>query len=407
MSGLDGIWAKSRRPGEAAGELLTVHLAATLSAAAQVQDRVGQLDAVPRRFWAWACLAALLHDAGKIPDGFQEMVGNGNGPARPWGERHEVLSLGFVARVLAGLPRDEQRWVALGVLTHHRPFTGASGRGVLGWYPEDSAGPFSERFGHIDHDAATGLLSWLAVTAATSRLTLAQPGGASPAELGPAAHALLGELRERWQTPVGRGDGRTAVLLQGAVTLADHLSSAGACLHVSQPVGTGHAAALAARLTLHDHQRRAAEVDGHLLLRAPTGTGKTEAAQLWAARQVESLRELHGGQPRIFYTLPYLASINAMTDRLGTGLGDPDLVGVAHSRAALYHLSRSLCDDDPTTQLPGRAEADAAHRAGAAAKAVSRAAATRLFRELVRVGTPYQLLRGALAGPGHIPGYRA
>jgi CRISPR-associated endonuclease/helicase Cas3 len=41
------------------------------------------------------------------------------------------------------------------------------------------------------------------------------------------------------------------------------------------------------------------------------------------------------------------------------------------------------------------------NRVSAAHKAVSRTAATRLFRELVRVGTPYQLLRGALAGPAY------
>src|SRR5262249_30559872 len=99
------------------------------------------------------------------------------------------------------------------------------------------------------------------------------------------------------------------------------------------------------------------------------------------------IQTAQGGQPRVFYTLPYLASINAMTERLATRLGN-DSVGVTHSRAASYHLSRSVCPDADTT-------------AKAASKAVSRAAATRLFRETVRVGTPYQLLRGALAGPAH------
>jgi CRISPR-associated helicase Cas3/CRISPR-associated endonuclease Cas3-HD len=404
MTGLQSIWAKSPRPADAAGEPLTAHLAATLSAAGRVQDRVGELPAVPQRFWAWVSLAALLHDAGKVADGFQVMVGNGPGQARPWGERHEVLSLGFVAGLLAGLPEDEQRWVALGVLTHHRPLTGVSGRGLLGLYSEADSGPFTGRFGRINQDAARGLMSWLAATASGAGLLPGQAHRMSPAELGPAAHALLGDLREVWRAPVSRGQGRTAVLLQGAVTLADHLSSASASagLHSTQPVGASHAASLAARLSLHEHQQSAANVDGHLLLRAPTGTGKTEAAQLWAARQVESMRELRGGQPRIFYTLPYLASINAMTARLGADLGDPDLVGVAHSRAALYHLDRSLRDDDSPVFSPlGTAGKAAAGRAGEAAKAVSRAAATRLFRELVRVGTPYQLLRGALAGAGH------
>jgi len=403
MSGLEDFWAKSPRPGETAGEQLTTHLAATLSAAIRVEGRVGELSAVPQRFWSWVCLAALLHDTGKIPDGFQEMVGNGPAPARLWGERHEVLSLGFAATLLADLPAEERRWVALGVLTHHRPLTSASGRGLLGCYPERDAGAFTSRFGHVDQDAAGELMCWLASTAAQSGLVPVPPDGVS-AEVGPAAHALLRELSMAWRDLVSPEEGRTAVLLQGAVTLADHLSSAGAeaGLHATQPVDGSYAASLAARFRLHEHQRRAAEVDGHLLLRAPTGTGKTEAAQLWAARQVQSMRELRGGQPRIFYTLPYLASINAMTARLGTDLGDPDLVGVVHSRAALYHLDRSLCDESPAAvPPPDRAGKATADRAGAAAKAVSRAAATRLFREMIRVGTPYQLLRGALAGPGH------
>jgi CRISPR-associated endonuclease/helicase Cas3 len=144
------------------------------------------------------------------------------------------------------------------------------------------------------------------------------------------------------------------------------------------------------------HQTRCGAIDGHLLLRAPTGSGKTEAALLWAQAQLQSLHRSTGGSPRLFYTLPYLASINAMTNRLRTELGTPD-IGVAHSRAASYHLDRALRDDC----VPQLEETDEEHRAAAAHKAVSRAAATRLFRELVRVGTPYQLLRGALAGPAH------
>lgn len=403
MNGLDHVWAKSPVPGAAAGEHLTAHLAATLTAATMIQDRVGRMDGAPGQFWTWVRLAALLHDTGKIPDGFQQMVGNGPGRPRPWGERHEALSLGFVAALLDGMAPSERQWVALGVLTHHRPLTAASGRGVLGWYPEDDAAQFTRRFGPIRPDAARDLLSWLAAAARDAGLPHTCCGPLSAAELGAAAHTLLGELRDRWEIPVSRTDGTIAVLVQGAVTLADHLSSAGAAdqWHLRQPMGAAYAAALTGRLRLHDHQRRAAEVDGHMLLRAPTGTGKTEAAQLWAARQAESIRQRTGGQPRVFYTLPYLASINAMAERLGADLGDRDLVGVAHSRAALYHLSRSLRDDEPTAPPPGQQGEHPAGQPARAVKAVSRAAATRMFRELVRVGTPYQLLRGALAGPVH------
>lgn len=400
MSGLSVLWAKSPRRGATAGEELTAHLAATFSAATLIQTRIGNLEAVPQRFWAWVHLAALLHDTGKIADGFQAMVGNGPGPARPWGERHEVLSLGFTSALMAGLPADDRAWVALGVLTHHRPLTSGSGRGLFASYPESDTTEFVGRFGNVDQHAAGELMQWLAATAASHGLAPAPPTGIPAAEIGPAAHALLADLRSIWRDVVSPAQGRAAVLLQGAVTLADHLSSAGAngSLQMTQPIGRAYATSLAARLRLHEHQRQAGDVDGHLLLRAPTGTGKTEAAQLWAARQVESIREQRHSQPRIFYTLPYLASINAMADRLMTDLDNPDVVGVAHSRAALFHLNRSLSDDPPAGDPHYRRTGT---QVGQAAKAVSRAAATRLFRELIRVGTPYQLLRGALAGPGH------
>ncbi|MGH7750915.1 MAG: CRISPR-associated endonuclease Cas3'', partial [Candidatus Dormibacteria bacterium] len=92
----DQLWAKSPPHGHTTGELLTAHLTAALTAMDELRRRVGRLATVPARFWTWARLAVLLHDAGKVADGFQTMVGNGAQPPGPWGERHEVYSLGFV-----------------------------------------------------------------------------------------------------------------------------------------------------------------------------------------------------------------------------------------------------------------------------------------------------------------------
>ncbi|MFB7900147.1 CRISPR-associated endonuclease Cas3'', partial [Streptomyces xiamenensis] len=90
------IRAKSPQRGRRA-ELLTSHLLDTLLANGAVERRVGRVAVVGpvlgALFWPAAALAGLAHDAGKIPDGFQDMAYE---RTRRWGERHEVLSLGFL-----------------------------------------------------------------------------------------------------------------------------------------------------------------------------------------------------------------------------------------------------------------------------------------------------------------------
>lgn len=388
MSALDRVWAKSRaRPGDARGELLTAHLAAARDAGEALRRRVGRISCLPDGFWDWVELALLLHDAGKAPDGFQQMVGN-PGPQVLWRQRHEVYSLGFAAHLLAGLPAPDRDWIMLGIATHHRSLSGAEGQ-HLRWFlhgPYATPGRLASAIGPVDPDAIRDLYLWLA-----TRTGL--PAGPVPDadDLGSAAHDALSALVGQWAElyEPDRARDLTGVLLQGAVTLADHAASAHHQFLLRQPLAGGYHGM--AGKTLYPHQERAAAVIGHLLLRAPTGQGKTEAALLWAARQVIALQELTGGIPRVFYTLPYLASINAMTGRLRKDLdpGNEDLVGVAHSKAASYYLKAALTGDAATDET------------AAAQNAVSRREATRLFREPVRIGTPYQLLRGALAGPAH------
>jgi CRISPR-associated protein Cst2 len=59
------------------------------------------------RFWEWVACSALLHDAGKIADGFQRQLRPGG---QPWGERHEVLSLAYAdLRVRPPVPGGDRR----------------------------------------------------------------------------------------------------------------------------------------------------------------------------------------------------------------------------------------------------------------------------------------------------------
>ncbi|ROQ65316.1 CRISPR-associated Cas3 family helicase [Streptomyces sp. CEV 2-1] len=383
------------------GELLTSHLENTLHAAQHIQARVGRIPGLPDAFWTWVALAALLHDAGKLPYGFQRMIGNT--PERPhvWGERHEVLSLGFIGHLLGGLPISERRWIATAVAGHHRAFTGTSDARRLPLftqYGSDSPEEFATRFHPASPEHLHRLITWLHNTAQAHDLPVDTTiPAANLGELTKHAHQLFEELMDHWSHPLDfeetESTGLLAVLLLGAVTMADHLSSAHAPLHQQHPLTRNYHARLAQRLAAMGHalrpqQQAAGDTHGHMLLRSWTASGKTEASLLWARTQINDLAASTGGIPRVFYILPYLASINAMTDRLGSELQTPHGIGVAHSKAASYHLARSLdsCGQD---------------RADAAGKAHSRAAATKNFLELLRVGTPYQLLRGALAGPAH------
>lgn len=383
---LERLWAKSPKRGEPEGERLTTHLAKAEAASRVVERRIGPLAVVrdPRRFWRWARLAALLHDAGKAAGGFQVMVRN---PAfaddgalgSTWGQRHEVLSLGFVALVCAGLDQDDLLWIATGVVTHHRPLFGeplGDGRhDIDACYGTDTAAScrnaFSRQVTLAHHDA---LVRWLA-----EKMGRAVP--AAPAEpLHARTARLLGAVLGRWRM-VPPADGLTAVLLQGAVTMADHLSSAHSWLDPEMPLPPGYLRRRKHRspgFQARAHQERAAQASGHVVVVAPTGSGKTEAALAWAGEQADRLP----GQPRVFYVLPYLASIDAMHARLREDLAT-EAVGLSHSKAAQSILAASLGAED------------------AARKARARRAATRLFRERIRVGTPYQLLRGALVGPAH------
>lgn len=403
---LNELLAKSAK-GNTSAELLTTHLKATLRSAYGVEQRIGRIDAVltelSPKFWQAVSLACLTHDGGKVSDGFQGML---SGLVRGWGERHEVLSLGFLPYLLDDA--DLLKWVATGVATHHRPLTGPQGNDLKTLYGGNSLDELTRKFSPIVSGAVPSLGEWLYTTAVSAGLPVrTAPGELSTPALLNNTLQVFEDFLTCWEDDVTRQEGLSAVLLQGAVTLADHLSSAHSPLAASQPLDASFPALLEQHLAdkgsrLRPHQHDAGQITGHLLLRAPTGSGKTEAVLLWATRQVADVTSHVGGVPRVFYMLPYLSSINAMTDRLTGVLQDEQAVGVAHSRAGSYHLGRAIApqDGECSNQDDGPAQRGS-DRVEAASKAVSRAAATQLFHETLRVGTPYQVLRAALAGPAY------
>jgi CRISPR-associated endonuclease/helicase Cas3 len=311
-------------------------------------------------------LAAALHDIGKVAPGFQRVL---KGEQQNWnGWRHEVLSAGFASALRIVVPEE----VIFAVLFHHKEIPGDTKNGICFFNNVPDGWPRMLREWRESEPLARAF--WSEVCARIRRIELSEAAEVSGITLRP-EWLMDSPTKGQCQRidPEKRFD---ASLLRGLLISADHLASG----HRRLP------AMVATREFQMNHLRRpfqekAGATSGNAILRAPTGSGKTEAALLWAgANQIEN--------GRLFYVLPFTAAINAMHIRLVDGFpGKKDSVGVLHGRAS-HHLYSQMLQDYPADRL----------RAQHAAKARAR-----LAHEMyhpIRVCTPHQLLRHSLHGRG-------
>lgn len=394
---LSSMWAKSPRAGATQGEGLIGHtsvVVARLSALYALFPRLAERIGEPR-LWHRAFWACVLHDLGKIATGFQAQL---RPEGRSWGRRHEVLSLAFLEWGFPEDSRNDRAWVAAGIASHHRDL-----RNIMTLYPAPDD-PEDAPVASLVKEVSDPIIEALAVWMMVDPLSWAQRSSLPGIEVMPSPperpvedfrrhavariHRALKSYRQLVrrleEQPASSPENLSALALRGLVLLADHTASA----HVtptSSPLKkvqeTVERLDLGPFENLYTHQREAAICTGHALLVAPTGSGKTEAALLWTARQ----QERGGATGRIFYLLPYQASLNAMHTRLSRHF--PGTVALQHSRA-LHALYRSLLEKGYT---PEKAE-------GVARREQSLA---RLHYHPIRVLTPYQLLRGAFKLRGY------
>ncbi|MFF7098066.1 CRISPR-associated helicase Cas3' [Streptomyces rubradiris] len=401
--GLSDVRAKSRPRHDP--ERLTTHSRVVHDAVGQIEERIAQagLVATDPFFWPRVRRAALLHDTGKIAEGCQQQLEEGG---RPWGERHEVFSLAYVdlLAAAAGWSDADRLMIATLVASHHRALHAASslgGKAALSrlynahtrWEEAFTLTPGpSGSLVQVPRGLHREFVAWL------SGFLALDPPPPSPGEptLAERARGLLTEVLTAWQQPVKPDQGLLAVLAQGALTLADHAGSAHQQLQTHMPLQPDYLSRLP--YPPHAHQRQMGETTGHAVLIAPTGSGKTEGGLAWAAAQLPTMP----GRPRLVWTLPYRASLNAIrrrfTDTLVPAPGEakPD-IGLLHGTVAQTILSEAVNDDTGCSHSTASPESVRAQ----AGKARARANAMRLFAQRVRVATPHQLLIGAVAGPAY------
>lgn len=283
-----------------------------------------------------------FHDFGKAATGFQAMLES----EKSWGYRHEILSSSFAGFLDYESPFKEG--IALGIVTHHKDLSYLKSNYNFGGGVSVALERYKGMFKEIEpnfeylvemmHRLPELSEQYLGYQLAHHKIPK------SPDELldfnayKSAIKLYLNGIDEEDDRKIWHG--KYGLFLKGLVTACDHLAS-------SSKVEIFNAVRDMKEVynfpSYRSSQIKASETKGNAFLVAPTGSGKTEAALFWAsANQNENFSK------RIFYVLPYTASINAMYDRFIKlkGFGE-EKVGIQHSKAS-YFLYKHFAEREYT-----------------------------------------------------------
>lgn len=280
-------------------------------------------------FWEVLRQCIIFHDLGKAHVEFQKLLKN---QLNQWrNQRHELFSIPFID----ALTEEDQEIVNLirfVVLGHHKDYETL--RNAIGYYESDSFGglvgvdeieDFSTAFyRHVDVSSALQILEKFEI----------------------AIGEVIPESVSRWihlyiNKPFRLGNERSVLLflLFGGLKWCDHLGSA-MVRNIPVLQVSDFSFLDAKRIELcqkgndfYIHQLLCSQTTGNVVLTAPTGSGKTEAALLWIREQIRQ----SGQTGHVYYVLPFTASINAMFERLSKDFGEwKEIVGMLHGKLSDY-----------------------------------------------------------------------
>ncbi|MGV3768271.1 MAG: CRISPR-associated helicase Cas3' [Chitinophagaceae bacterium] len=332
------------------------------------------LEEGERRRWEEKLFrCAVLHDFGKIHKDFVSRLNGQKGV----NIRHELISLLFCINYL-DLEDDE----LFAIATHHKGVvdTHAAAKGtfspndvgdyIKNWYDADCS-IFTEEY----------IKKWLETFKLQAILIQRDIVKEFPKEI-----KML--LNAKYQIKAIKNIERRKhfSLTRSLLMAADHLGSARKendipkykQLHLLdfQPTKDGH------HFPFRPFQEKLQHVKTDVILHAPTGSGKTEAALNWIfANQTDN--------SRVFYLLPYTASINAMVSRLQKHYNE-EVVTALHSKTLDFfyeQISEEYSNEEKDFQ---RIEKEAKNK---------RSLSKELFYP-IKVATLFQVLKTSLKGKG-------
>lgn len=279
-------------------------------------------------FWEILRTSVICHDLGKAHKEFQKLLRKQ--PNNWYGQRHELFSIPFIDGL--DFPDENKILIKQIVAGHHKTYSELNNfithnyqqkkaNSFLLTFDEDDLLSFQSEFEKCLNNEIYSLLN-------SYELEFTKQKADLPKNL------IIDYLRNPVQ--LENKNYLFLLLLTGAFKQCDHLSSAS----ISQInslfskdfdfLSAKHKLLKEKGFDFYEHQKEASLTIGNVILTAPTGSGKTESSMLWLKKQLEEK-----GQGRVFYILPFTASINAMYERLSKDM-QKGSVGVIHGKLASY-----------------------------------------------------------------------
>ncbi len=318
-------------------------------------------------------ISALFHDFGKAAEGFQQMISftTRKWPPHEGGNRHEILSASILLTNLGKLDnwlnnKNELSSIYLAIITHHKPF-----KEELHNYPKKI--PDNQWFGKCNflsmyRELLRNKELLIKIWDELIILLKKDKWGNSLIEKGwlPEVLEIIPENeivdkllqfykiykingyefglinKKQFYESYNSDEVLFFTKIRAITTVADHLSSGGNYYIPPKPIIERYGVFKDKNIKIRAFQKKMGTLKGSVMLRAPTGSGKTEASYNWIRsnqRRIVNNSEYYGN---LFYILPFQASINAMYKRLNSWFDaeEGQLVGLQHSRSAntLYSI---------------------------------------------------------------------
>ncbi|MCB9329629.1 MAG: CRISPR-associated helicase Cas3' [Lewinellaceae bacterium] len=280
-------------------------------------------------FWELLRLAIIFHDLGKAHREFQKVLNAIKN--NDWhGQRHELFSLPFLE--VFDLAEAEKQLLRMVVAAHHKDLEKLNNEYVLDAYLGPDEVDEGTKFDFVEE-------FWEKVAVKEVQDLLKEKFQISIPAPQPYHPSILVNPFLSQKSTSKQSDFWDLLLLFGALKHCDHLGSAQ--VKALEEIHDADFASLDrlknklnnAGKDFYNHQNKCGATLGNAILTAPTGSGKTESALLWLQHQMRNY-----GNGRVFYLLPFTASINAMFERLETeekGMGKGK-VGVVHGKLNDY-----------------------------------------------------------------------